>query len=167
MSNFPSQPISFDQVGGVKVDYVAVVDPSTDRSADEMNLAFDTTAMMSEMIPQARVQFTSGTLTDPWVLSHRALWGSSISVVPILSHSLPGVYTVTWPATVDTGLATTAVNFSEGSGCFASGSKAGGGTACGFVNVDLASANVATIYTFNSSGVASDMSGSKINIKVW
>lgn len=162
---FPTQPVSFDTLGGLKEDFTAVEDPTTDRSADEVNLAFDTVAMLSQTTMQARVQFLAG--ANPTIVSHRALWGSSVAIVPLVSHSMTGQYVVTWPASVDTGLDNVPVNLSVGKGYFSSGSISPSATPCGFVNVDRVTANVFKVYTFNSSGVAHSMTGSKLNVEVY
>ena len=53
MSIQPSKPNYQTDFGGTKVDYAPIFDPSTDRSANEINLVFATTAGLVQTTPIA------------------------------------------------------------------------------------------------------------------
>lgn len=96
-TKWPTRPISYDELGGEKSDYLDVVDPTTDRSSEEVNTAFLATSMMSNTMVQAVCSF-SGTGVGPIVpFFHRALWGSTISVIPTITVPSTGRFKVTFP----------------------------------------------------------------------
>ncbi len=151
---FPTNPLSFDSLGGAKTDYVAIVDPQTDRSADEVNAAFCSLAEMTNTTPQAIVQWTCSATGSIVPTFHRALWGSTLAVIPTVTNVSAGVYTVTFPASFVDGLGNTVpVNLKAGVSSL-------NGTAAGFHNATLASVNSFTFRTFSTAGSANTMSGS-------
>ncbi len=93
---------SFATYGGVKSDFIDVVDPTTDRSATEMNAALAALSMMTRTATRAIVQFESegGYPDDGYVVSHESVWGNDPSVVPEVYHDAAGEWTITWPETV-------------------------------------------------------------------
>lgn len=90
---------TYSDYGGEKQDYSAPEDPTTDRSAAEMNEAFLDTAAMTRTISRAWFTFTvSGgvcTVTD-----HDAVWGNDLSVKPAVVYQIPGRYLVSIPPSV-------------------------------------------------------------------
>src|SRR4051812_11244544 len=90
---------SYSTYGGEKTDYQPVEDPTTDRSADEVDEALADTSAMTRMIPRAFVTFqTNGTTCT--VVAHDAVWGNDVSVAPTVTRIGLGAYDVTWPTTV-------------------------------------------------------------------
>lgn len=105
---------TFSDYGGEKQDYAAPEDPTTDRSAAEMNPAFCDVAAMTRMIPRAMVEFyySGGVAT---IVDHDAVWGNSDSVKPTVTRLSAGRYRVEFPATVVDALGDTySVNLKRG-----------------------------------------------------
>src|SRR5574338_700261 len=94
---------SFSTYGGVKFDFIDVVDPTTDRSATEINTALASLSMMTRMIPQAVVQI-DGYADGPNIYYHEALWGNTSDLKPTVTGGAgsgsTGIYTVTWQPTI-------------------------------------------------------------------
>lgn len=91
---------SFATYGGVKFDFIDVVDPTTDRSATEMNVALASLSMMTRTCPKAIVTF-GGTRTNPTIYYHEAIWGNSSDLKPTVTDGgSAGIYGIQWPPTV-------------------------------------------------------------------
>lgn len=96
---------SIDTYGGTKTDYQPVEDASTDRSADEINGALASVAMMTRTCLRAYAMFTTHG-SAPTVDEHEALWGNANAVKPAVTVSGTGIYLINWPETVDDELGT-------------------------------------------------------------
>jgi hypothetical protein len=150
---------SFDQYGGLKQDFSSVVDPTTDRSAAEVNTAFASMASASRTSIRAFLQFL-GSATTPTVNFHNAHWGSTLSVLPVVTRNSIGNYTITFPSTITDPLGVVqSVNLVSGRGGLE-------GTVPGFVTVTKATPNTLTVLLFSAAGTASDLTTSNINIWV-
>lgn len=90
---------TLDTYGGIKQDAYPLTDPTTDMSAAEGNAAFSDVAMMTACCMRAWVQFSVASST-PTLVAHNAMWGTGAGVAPVIARSTTGVYTITWPATV-------------------------------------------------------------------
>lgn len=140
---------------------IPVVDPTTDQSAAGANACMNDTAMMTHTATRAWARFAAGTSpTLAAVNGHDAQWGSASGVAPVIAHSTTGVYTATWPTTVNDQLgATHSVNLR-----FAKRPNIEGSTLY-FAQATMTSPNVMTIYVFNSAGAANDATGVTIGIE--
>ena len=100
MSNLPPDSLSYSDLGGTKLEYTAPIDTSTDRSADEVNLAFAAVSAMSRTSPRAWVKFSvsgAGALT---LVDWDAVWKAGTVTPPVLTLVTTGKITITLPATV-------------------------------------------------------------------
>ena len=105
---------TFSDYGGEKQDYSAPEDPTTDRSADEMNPALADVAAGTRTAVRAYVEFRANPPNCDLVV-HDAVWGNSIPVAPVLTYNGAGDYTVTFPASITDALgATKVVNLRAG-----------------------------------------------------
>lgn len=100
----PSTPSSLDTTGGQHGDYHQQEDPTTDLLAAQFDQLSVDCSSMTRITRQAWVLFsgltyTSGTQSIPVTL-HRALWGFSNAVKPVVDQTATGVYHVTWPTTI-------------------------------------------------------------------
>lgn len=150
---------SFDTYGGSKTDFSSVVDPTTDRSAAEVNTAFASMSCASRTSIRTYLQFL-GHATTPVLNFHNAHWGSSLAVIPTITRNSTGNYTITFPSTVTDPLGVVqSINLISGRGGLE-------GTVPGFITVTKATPNTLTVLLFNSSGSANDMTTSNVNIWV-
>lgn len=146
---------SLNTYGGELADYAPIEDPTTDRSADAANMAFASVAMMTHTIPRAIVQF-AGHATTPTRTTHDAVWGNTSGVAPTIAKTGTGVYTVTWPSSVNDELGeahTVSVRYPTGSALSSTAYH---------VQCVATSANVVTVYTFTAGGVADNLAGVQI-----
>ena len=142
---------SFSTYGGVKEDFIDVVDPTTDRSAVEVNTAFASLSMLTRTTVKAAVQF-DGYAGVPTVAWHEALWGNTSALKPTVTRNSAGNYTITWAATITDPLDDTQsvvlksgwANVEAGAGAF-------------FTGVTIVGNNAATLITRNSAGTAADI----------
>lgn len=145
---------SLDTYGGEKNDYGPVVDPTTDRAAADANKAFATVAMGSRMVPRVEVAFL-GHATAPTVSAWEAVWKGTTTTAPVPAHSATGVYTLTFPSSVNDELIEAhVVNMQRAWG------QAEGATAY-HVQCSV-SANVVTVRVFDMAGAANDAVGATL-----
>lgn len=86
--------------GNEYADEDAVVDPETEVSATYFNRITSQLAASSYTAIRAWCRVTvSG--TTPTVAAHGAVWGDTPAVAPVAARTGAGVYTLTWPASVD------------------------------------------------------------------
>lgn len=166
---------SIDNYGGPKANYAPITDPTTDEDAADRNRYVCDVAMMSHTAPRGFVRFVAvdgAVPTDPASNSHDALWGSSVSVKPVIARTGEGVWTVTLPATVDDEL--TAEETSLGGGeTHTVNVRAAVAQATPVAGVlkhavaEVTSANVITVYGFLADGTADDIAGSTISVVYW
>ena len=162
---FPSRPLSSDELGGAKVDSLAVVDPTTDRSAEEVNTAFQSVAQMSQTTCMAMCQFSASNVSPIVPFFHRGLYGSSLAVIPTITVPATGSVLVTFPAqfTDDMGRVVD-VNMHMGAAQF-EGLDASNRPR--FVTVTPQSPNSFLLRFHDYTGTATFASGSVVNLRVW
>lgn len=150
---------SFDTYGGTKTDFSSVVDPTTDRSAAEVNTAFASMSCASRTSIRGYMQFL-GHAATPVLNYHNAHWGSSLAVIPVVSRNSTGNYTVTFPSTVTDPLGVVqSINLIAGQVSLE-------GTTAGYATITKATPNTFTVCMFNSGGSASDLTSSNVNVWV-
>lgn len=145
--------------GGALNDYSPVVDPTTDRPAAGANAAYSATAGLTHTGTRAWARFTwNGTSVT--LVAHDALWGNTLAVAPTPAHTGTGVMTMTWPANVQDEIPSGAPGYT---GPTPLNLRAGWVNARGATsfqrNLDVTSANVATVHLFNAAGTAADPGG--------
>lgn len=151
---------SFETYGGTKLDFIDVVDPTTDRSAEEVNAAFASGSMMTRTAVRAIVSFAADGLDgyNNDVYDHEAVWGNTLDLIPTVYHNSTGFWTITWPATVDDPLGEEhSVNFKWGWAQYASGTF-------GVVQVLITSPNVCQVFLFDAAG--NSMNGPSVGAKI-
>ena len=148
----PSLPesLSFNELGGEKLDYSTVVDSSTDRSADEVNKVFCNVAQMSRLSPRVwcniSINITGPTAT---LTNWDAVWKASSPTPPTLTYVTTGTWTLTFPTSVyDEMLNSHYVNLR---GAWTSSTAVATNSLASFGTV-ISSANVITFTTHHSSG---------------
>jgi len=142
--------------GGGLNDYSPVVDPTVDRPAAGANAAFAATAGMTHTCGRAWVRFTwnGSTLT---LVAHDAMWGNTVSVQPVLAHTGTGIVTVTWPTTVQDEIQSGQPGYTGPLPLNLRAGHANCRSTTAFQrNVNVTSANVATLYVFNAGGSPAD-----------
>jgi len=98
--SLPPDTLSYSDVGGTKLEYSAVVDTSTDRSAAEVNLAFAASAAMTRTSIKAWFTFSVNGSGAPTLVSWDASWKGGTVTPPTFALIATGKYTITLPATV-------------------------------------------------------------------
>lgn len=164
-------PLSSDisNYGGLLVDAVPIVDPSSEVSASSLNNERTDTALMTRVSTRCVFQFT-GSATAPavastptWTVGNDAVWGNASGVTPLLTRSTTGVVNVQFPSTV-----TSPVDGVSSIGVVIRNGKAFvGGATCSHAQVTVTSASQATVYLFNASGSPSDLAGMLILVEVF
>ena len=150
---------SFASVGGALFNYgIGPIDTSTDRDAAGANVAYwDATAMTATCV-RAWARFTLNGTATPALVAHNSVWGNAVGVQPVGAYSgSTGVFTITWPVNVSDGIPNGlpgyigphTLNFRDG------WANVIGATYFGR-QVSITSANVATLYVFNSGGAAAN-----------
>jgi hypothetical protein len=162
--------------GGTMTNYSAVVDPTTDEDAKYRNRYACDVAMMGHTSVRAICRFLAVNGSDPTDSTigfvHDALWGSLVAVKPTVARTGEGVWTVTWPSTVDDEL--TAEDASIGGGVTHSVSIRAAiaqGTAVSGVlkhaTAEVTSSTVVTVRGFLADGTADDIAGSVVTVIAW
>lgn len=92
---------SIDNYDGVKNDYSAPIDASTDRSAAGANPAYNDVAAMTQTVPRAiaTLSYATGAAT-PTVSVRAETWNNGKNPVPVALRTGVGVTTLTYPSTV-------------------------------------------------------------------
>lgn len=112
-------------------------------------------AAMTRTATRCWVRFTLGAspalaITNP----HDALWGNDSGVTPVLAHATTGEWTITWPATITDDLGVSRpVNLRRARVTLE-------GATLAFVQCSVTAPNVVTVYGFNTSFSANDLSSS-------
>lgn len=86
---------------GVKADYSAPIDSSTDRTAAGVNPAYGDVAAMTHTAFRAWIRLTlysSG--AAPTVVAHDETWNNGLNAAPVAARTTGGQFTVTYPSTV-------------------------------------------------------------------
>ena len=154
-----------NDLGGTLVNYAPIEDPTTDLDAGFDNNSRCMVAMMSHTAPRSWAKFTTAATTGALVLNaHDAMWGSSLGVAPALARSSTGVFTLTYPTTVNDELQPPygpnahTVNFRWGT---ASDRSA---TAGYDIKAVPTAANVLTVYVRDSTNTLVDAAGLIIDV---
>lgn len=138
--------------GNEFVDEDAVVDAETEVSSTYFNRLTTQVAMASYTQDRAWCRVTvSG--TAPTVAAHGAVWGDTPAVEPVPVRTGAGVYTLTWPASVDDLQATPeahSVNIRAVTG------QSHNAASALVPRWDITSANVLTVTFHNLSAAATD-----------
>jgi uncharacterized membrane protein len=147
----PPESLSYSDLGGTKQEYSYVVDTSTDRSADEVNLAFAATAAMTRTSIRAWVKFSIDGAGAPTVTAWDASWKGGTITPPIISYEESGNYLVTFPATVlDEQGASHAVNLLA---CWATLQSNTAGLTIGYIlEPRIATANTVSVWITDGPG---------------
>ena len=92
---------SYDILGGEIVDLYPVENPTTDLSAEASNELRADVAMMSRMIPRARVKFTGVNGAAPTLVGWEAVWKGADTADPVFERSSEGRFTVSFATSVE------------------------------------------------------------------
>ena len=149
---------SLANFGGALSNYlVDPVDPTTDLDASYWNALAATVAMGSRMFPRCEVAFT-GASSAPTVSSFEAVWKGATETAPTTARTGAGVFTLTFPTSVNDELAVAhTLNLVSVRG-WAEGSTA-------YHVQASASANVITVRVFDMAGAANDAVGATIRVE--
>jgi hypothetical protein len=145
---------SFNDFGGSKVDYSAVVDSSTDRSSTQVNAAFCASAMMTRTAPRVWFDFIAG--VNPSITQWEAVWKGATSTPPVITYYGTGLYGIAFPSTISDELGGThSVSFK-----YAMASVIGNATNFAFTTITT---NTILIYTY-ASLVTNDLTGLTVTV---
>ncbi len=93
-------------MGGALKNYANVADVTTDLDAEFDNRSRMQVAMMSHTAIRAWARVTLAATTGAMILvAHDAVWGNTAPVAPTPARTSSGLFTLTWPATVNDELA--------------------------------------------------------------
>jgi hypothetical protein len=98
--SLPPDSLSYNDLGGTKLEYSAPVDTSTDRSATEVNTAFAATAAMTRTSIRCWLKFSINGAGAPTLVSWDASWKGGTITPPVITNEATGKFLVTLPATV-------------------------------------------------------------------
>lgn len=166
---------SLDDLGGALANYAPVTDPTTDEDAKFRNRYACDVAALGHTAPRAWVRFTAvaaGAPTDPASNVHDALWGSAVGVKPVVARTGVGIWTVTYPTTVNSELTLKPVD--QGGGvthtvnlrtAIAQATAVAG--VLRHAVAEVTTANVVTVRGFTAGGVADDIAGSVVTVVIW
>lgn len=145
--------------GFPKVNYSSPIDPSTDVDMDLLNIAMTDTAAMTRTVDRGWIRMSLAASSGALVLnSWDTVWKESTPTLPVLARSSTGVFTVTFPTTVEDALENTySVNLK---GC-----SSGLTESCGGLFGCSVSVNVITITTKSLAGSLNDLVGQVIYFK--
>lgn len=88
-------------LGAGYADFASSLDPTTDMPASAGNQLLSDVAMMTRTAVRAWVRFAPAGVGTVILVAHYALWGNASGVAPVLAYGgSTGIYTITWPATV-------------------------------------------------------------------
>ena len=154
---------TLDTYGGTKVNLAPVEDPTTDVDAVTYNALLNDVSMMTRTAARAWATIAGAT----WgggsqavtVSASGAMWGNAVP--PTCVTTAGGIYTLTWPASVDDDLGDAhAVALARVK------SVSFGGTTPRLWTVTAVSANVVTIRVFDVAGAANAANGQAITVEV-
>lgn len=163
---------SIDQYGGHLKDFDPVEDPTTDQSALGLNHMKGSLAGLTNIAARAfRRFYAANPPTEPVSNAHGSVWGSSPSYSPTLARTGVGVFTITWPVTVENLLKQSGATSEWGGEDVSVSLRWAHGFAEGstFYHVQCAvtSANVVTVRVFNDAGAAVDPTGTNCPLTVF
>jgi len=146
-------------LGGIKVNFQPVEDATTDLDAAQDNKARADVAMMTHTASRSWAKFVAAATTGAMVLSaHDAVWGNAPGLAPTLARTGTGVFTITWPASVNDELGVTHATSLRAASAVARGSVAY------HAQTSITAANVVTVYVFDMSGAANDAVGVTLDV---
>jgi hypothetical protein len=152
---------------GILVDAVPLVDPTSELGAAALNPLRNDVSAMTAVSPRLLFQFLGVgsnpvvSATATWTAGNDSVWGNAPAVTPTMVRSSAGVILVTLPATVQDQLGNSILVNIRNADVHVGGSTPGRG------QVSVTSASTFTIYLFNSSNAASDLTSSLIFVKVY
>lgn len=153
--------MSYAEVGGTKVDYAPVVDPTTDRSAAEINNAFASAAALTRTSIRFWARFATDNSGDGYLAeanSWDSVWKTNSPSNPIIAHPSTGKYTVTLPTIVkDEQQNDQTLTFLTGWGQVE-------GDTFYHVQVSVTDGHVLTIHIFDDSNVLADLDDGSFSI---
>jgi hypothetical protein len=166
---------SLAELGGALTNYSSVVDPTTDEDAKYRNRYACDVAMMGHTAARALCSFTAvngSNPTDPTGFVHDALWGSLVAVKPTVARTGEGVWTVTWPSTVDDELSDedASIGGGETHSVNIRRAMAQGTAVAGVLKhavAEVTSAAVVTVRGYMADGTIDDIAGSIITVIAW
>jgi hypothetical protein len=150
---------SIDDYGGVLVDERPVDDPTSQRSAGQVNAAFDSAAGATHVVARAWARIVLGVaptlaMSNP----NDAVWG--VAPAPVPAHTGTGAYTLTFPATVSDEIGNPhSLNLRWADFTIE-------GATFGFAQGFISSANVVTFSTGDSAGAPNNLSGITLLVRV-
>jgi hypothetical protein len=161
--------------GGALSDYSPVVDPTTDESVVFRNKYAANVAMMTQTAARAMRSFvgqTGVTPIDPTVgFVHAAVWGSGPSMKPVLARTATGLWTVTWPSTVNSELSSALASQGGGVTHTVNLRRALAQVECQGTKFDatarVTAANVVEVSGWTAAGVADDLDGLVVTVWAW
>lgn len=166
---------SLDDFGGPKANYAPITDPTTDEDAADRNRAFCDVAAMGHTSPRGFVRFVTvdgADPTDPASSVHDAMWGSALGVKPVVARAGEGVWTVTWPTSVDDELTNEDASLGGGETHTinirtAIAQAAPASTTLVHAVAKVTAANVVTVYGYLANGTADDIAGATVTVIIW
>lgn len=161
MANVFPEVDDLDTYGGPKSDEGPIESPTTQLSGPEYTRLAASVAGMTHTGIRAWVRFVTAATTGAMVLtSHDAGWGNTAPVTPLLARTGTGVFTITWPTSVNDELSLPhTVNIRTVLHPVVEGSTFGQ-----TAKLAITAPNVVTVYTF-SSGAANDIVGATVGVQ--
>lgn len=152
-------PKTIESYGGPYVDREVLKNPESQVAADKGNRVFEDVAQLTRTSVRAMVHFHPGA-SDPAVLWHWSLWGSSNTERPTITRSSAGRYTVTYPATLTDALGVdeTVAFLSGVAGIWSSNNDD--------VKITSLAVNAIQLFVRNAAGSANDLTGAE-TITLW
>ncbi len=150
---------------GSLFDYSAPVDPTTDRPAAGANPAYANVAMSTHTIARCWTRFSPQGTGTPILAAAGvqcdAVWFTATPTLPVVARSGVGIYTVTWPTTVQDEIppgypGAAASNHNVNLRASKTNVE---GNALWFPQSQPTSANVLTVWIFNTSFALADPNG--------
>lgn len=103
---------SLATAGGPLLEYSPIEDSTTDRPAAGSNSAYQDATAATQTVARAWMTFSTHGTTVPILVSHGEVWaGGAGNAVPTVVRSTTGTYTLTYPATVNDEIPSTAPGY--------------------------------------------------------
>lgn len=160
-------------LGGVLNNAYPVTDPTTDLDAAADNKARNNNAGMTHTAKRAWCRFyAANPVTDPASNVHDAVWGDAIADKPVAARTGVGIFTVTWPTTVDNLLTQAGATTAQGGEAGVSVNirtatvSVEASTTFRHAQATVTSANVVTVHVFDAAGALVDPAATSCLITV-
>lgn len=150
--------------GGPFADALPAEDPTTQLASDFFNRLAEDAAQLTRTAPRAFVKFTAINTVAAVTISAgnaRSQWGTSSQYFPSVARTATGLYTITYSASYDDGLAE-----SETVSFFDAEAKLDSLTAVGHGQCTVAG-NVVSVALFDMAGAAADFTGSTVTVRIY